>query len=79
MLQLFNEGIQLLAFHHTSHIVRRNVDAVVGNTRLGVIIGADLLGAFTCANLGTARRVKLILAFFVCQILKAGFEDADCA
>ena len=40
--QRVDQFVQPLAFHDLRKFMQREIDAVVGNTRLRIIIGADL-------------------------------------
>src|SRR5205814_8540263 len=60
---LFRSELVELAGEHGVEAVRRQLDPVVGDPVLGIVVGADLLGALTRSDLRAARgRLGLLLA-----------------
>ncbi len=68
--QFLDELINV-AIHDRRQVVRREVDAVIGNSGLWVVVGADFLGALGSADLLTALLVDLGAAFLLLHLVEA--------
>src|SRR5919109_1898482 len=66
-----------LALEDALELVRRQLDAVVGDSVLGKVVGADLLGALARADLRPARGVELGLLLLALDLVQASAQHAQ--
>ena len=63
-----------IAFHEGGEVVEGVVDAVVGNTSLRLIVGADLRGAVACGDHCFAARSDVTLSFGELDVIELGTQ-----
>ena len=66
-----------VAFENSFEVVPGNADAVIGEAVLGVVVGADLLGAHPAAHSGSTGGFEFAHPFFLLQFPELGAEEIE--
>src|SRR5262245_58655424 len=74
LLQRLDDRLEI-AVHHVQQLVKRQVDAVIGDPALREIVGPDALGAVARAHLQLARLRLGLIASLLLGSLEARLEE----
>src|SRR6266542_218820 len=66
--QVVDQLVQVALLDHPGEVVDGDVDPMVGHAALGIVVGADLLGALARPHLGPTSGGLLPLLFVLCHL-----------